>query len=411
MRWSWQIARVAGIPIRIHATFLLLIGWIVFGVLAEGQGVAPAIEAAILLLAVFACIVLHEFGHALTARRYGIRTRDITLLPIGGVARLERIPERPLHEFLVAIAGPAVTLLLAGLLLGVLAAAWPVEARRIVAFLNPVWNVLSGNPPLEGPGGFVAELFLVNVMILFFNLIPAFPMDGGRVLRAVLATRLDYVRATQIAASVGQVLAVLLAVIGINGHNLLLPLVALFVFLAAGQESSMAQMRTAFAGVPVSRAMIRDFRTLRADEPLTRAVELLLAGDQQDFPVLGAFEGSPPVGILTRRDLMGALANGPRDRAVGDVARRDCGTAHPREYLEDVFQRIDRSGCTALLVMEGGRVVGMVTLENVGELAMVHAALGRNARGRGANDHGRAASDHGRGANDGRAGGIGTGPV
>jgi len=142
----------------------------------------------------------------------------------------------------------------------------------------------------------------------------------------------------------------------------------------------MAQMRTAFAGVPVSRAMIREFRTLRADEPLTRAVDLLLSGDQQDFPVLGEAEGDPPVGILTRRDLLAALAQGPRDRTVGSATRRDCGTAHPREYLEDVFQRIDRSGCPALLVMSDGRVVGMVTLENVGELAMVHAALGRSAR-------------------------------
>lgn len=387
MRWSWQIARVAGIPIRIHATFLILIGWIFFGVLAEGQGVVPAIQAALLILAVFTCIVLHEFGHALTARRYGIRTRDITLLPIGGVARLERIPERPLHEFLVAIAGPAVTLVIAGILFGALQAFWPDLARRLLAYMTPIWNVFFQTPPIEAPGGFVAELFLVNVMILLFNMIPAFPMDGGRVLRAVLATRLDYVRATQIAAAMGQIIAVLFAVIGINSHSLLLPLVALFVFLAAGQESSMAQMRTAFAGVPVSRAMIRDFKTLRADEPLTRAVELLLAGDQQDFPVVGSAAGEP-VGILTRRDLMTALAHGPRDRAVGDVARA-CGTAHPREYLEDVFQRIDRGGCPALLVIDGGQVVGMVTLENVGELAMVHAALGRSSR-RGERDGGGA---------------------
>jgi CBS domain-containing protein len=276
-----------------------------------------------------------------------------------------------------------VTLVIAAGLLLSLQGFWPDLARRVLAYMTPIWNVFFRSPPLEAPGGFVAELFLVNVMILLFNMIPAFPMDGGRVLRAVLATRLDYVRATQIAAAVGQIIAVLFAVIGINSHSLLLPLVALFVFLAAGQESSMAQMRTAFAGVPVARAMIRDFRTLRADEPLTRAVELLLAGDQQDFPVIGAGPAEVPVGILTRRDLLAALAEGPRDRAVGEVARKDCGTAHPREYLEDVFQRIDRSGCPALLVVTEGRVVGMVTLENVGELAMVHAALGRGAHRRG----------------------------
>lgn len=386
MRWSWQIAKIAGIPIRMHVTFLLLIGFIFFGALQESMGLPAAVANALLILALFVCIVLHEFGHALMARRYGIHTRDITLLPIGGVARLERIPERPFHEFLVALAGPAVTVTIAAAAFAALAAVWPEVPRALFTTGAPfpmvvrrIWVALE-TAPIEMPVGFVTALFLLNLMILVFNMIPAFPMDGGRVLRAILATRLDYVRATQIAAGVGQVIAVLFAVYGIQAHSLTLPLVALFVFLAAGQESSMAQMRTAFAGVPVARAMIRDFRTLRADEPLSRAVELLLAGDQQEFPVLSAVPGGPPVGVLTRRDLIAALAAGGQDRPVGEVARRSCGTVHPREYLEDVFQRIDRSGCPALLVVEDGKVVGMVTLENVGELAMIHAALGRGRR-------------------------------
>lgn len=380
MRWSWQITKVAGIPIRIHATFALLVGWIFVGTLAEGHGVAAAALAAGLILAVFTCIVLHELGHALTARRFGIRTRDITLLPFGGVARLERIPERPLHEFLVAVAGPAVNVVIAACLFGVLALFWHETASRLLGYAASLGRYYA--PVVGTQGGFLAELLLLNLYIVAFNMIPAFPMDGGRVLRAILATRLDYVRATQVAASVGQVIAVLFAVVSINAHNPFLLLIALFVFFAAGQESTMAQMRTAFAGVPVSRAMIRDFRSLRADEPLSKAVDLLLDGHQQDFPVLGVRPGDPPVGILTRADLLKALAQGPRDQTVGEVARHGCGIAHPREYLEDVFQRIDRSGCPALLVLsETGEVVGMVTLENVGELAMIHAALGRS-RGR-----------------------------
>ena len=386
MRWSWQIAKIAKIPIRMHVTFLLLIGFIFFNVLAEEHQLDAAIANALIILALFVCIILHEFGHALMARRYGIHTRDITLLPIGGVARLERIPERPFHEFLVALAGPAVTVAIAAVVFAALAIFWPGIPRDLFASGAPLpivirnaWNALE-TAPIGIPAGFLTALFLMNIMILVFNMVPAFPMDGGRVLRAVLATRLDYVRATQIAAGVGQVIAVLFAVYGIQAHSLTLPLVALFVFLAAGQESSMAQMRTAFAGVPVARAMIRDFRTLRADEPLARAVELLLAGDQQEFPVLSAVPGGPPVGVLTRRDLIEALAAGGKDRPVGEVARRNCGTVHPREYLEDVFQRIDRSGCPALLVVENGQVVGMVTRENVGELAMIHAALGRGRR-------------------------------
>jgi Zn-dependent protease/CBS domain-containing protein len=365
VRWSWQIAKVAGIPIRIHATFVILIVWIFVQSMTTGAGVVAALAAAGFILAVFGCIVLHELGHALTARRYGIRTRDITLLPIGGVARLERIPERPRHEILVALAGPAVNVVIAALLLGVMTLLWQITPARLFE--------------LNFRSGFLVQLFAINVYIVLFNMIPAFPMDGGRVLRALLATRLDYVRATQIAAGIGQGIAVLFAVAGVMAPNPYLFLIALFVFLAAGQEASMAQMRTAFAGVPVSRAMITDFRSLRADEPLTRAVELLLEGHQQDFPVLGAKEGDPPLGILTRRDLLTALAHGPRDRTVGEIARRNCGVAHPREYLEDVFQRIEQSQCPALLVVsERGDVVGMVTLENVGELAMVQAALNRS---------------------------------
>lgn len=367
MRWSWQIAKVAGIPIRIHATFVLLIVWVFVQNMTTGVGVFAALAAAGFILAVFGCIVLHELGHALTARRYGIKTRDITLLPIGGVARLERIPERPRHEILVALAGPAVNVVIAALLIGVMTLLWHITPARLFE--------------LNFRSGFLVQLFAINVYIVLFNMIPAFPMDGGRVLRALLATRLDYVRATQIAAGIGQGIAVLFAVVGVMAPNPYLFLIALFVFLAAGQEASMAQMRTAFAGVPVSRAMITDFRSLRADEPLTRAVELLLDGHQQDFPVLGAKEGDSPLGILTRRDLLTALAHGPRDRTVGEIARRNCGVAHPREYLEDVFQRIEQSQCPALLVIsERGDVVGMVTLENVGELAMVQAALNR-ARG------------------------------
>ena len=362
MRWSWQIARIAGIPVRVHATFGLLVAYFFFLYLAEGKGVAYALRGSALILAVFACVVLHELGHALTAKRFGVRTRDITLLPIGGVARLERIPERPLHEILVALAGPAVNVVIAALLYLPFAAGWAHAPRGSAIDLET---------------SFLVQLLGINIVLALFNLIPAFPMDGGRVLRALLATRLDYVRATRIAAAVGQGIAPLFALWGIQVGAPMLLLVAVFVFVGAGQESAAVQMRSAFAGVPVARAMIRDFRTLQAVDPLSRAVELLLEGHQQDFPVLGERPGEPPVGILTRSDLLTALAGGRTDRAVGEVARR-CGTAHPREYLEDVFLRMEGSGCPALpVVADGGTVVGMVTLENIGELAMVHAALRR----------------------------------
>lgn len=227
-------------------------------------------------------------------------------------------------------------------------------------------------------------------MVTAFNLVPAFPMDGGRVLRALLAMRLDYVRATRIAANVGQGIAILFGALGLFGNPMLI-LIALFVFIGAGQESTSVAMRSIFAGVPVSRAMIRDFRALRSDEPVSRAMELLLAGHQQDFPVLAGSDGQPPIGILMRSDLLKAIAAGGTDARVGEVARRNCGFVHPGEMLEDVFQKMQESGCQAVSVVEPGKgIVGMVTLENVGEFAMVHAALvtasARSAPGR---DHGQ----------------------
>lgn len=367
MRWSWQIAKVAGIPIRIHATFVLFLVFL-YVVLARGQSAAHAAEWIGFLLALFACVVLHELGHAVTAKRYGVKTRDITLLPIGGVARLERIPENPGQEIAVALAGPAVNVLIALALFATLVT-------------SGVWETFRG--PLDWQGNFAARLLVYNVILALFNLIPAFPMDGGRVLRALLAIRLDYVRATQIAAGVGQGIALLFGFLGLWWNPILL-FIALFVFIGAGQEAAAVQMRSAFDGVPVGRAMIRDFRALRPTDPLSRAVELLLDGHQQDFPVL-AGPGEMP-GILTRADLLRALASGRTDRPVQDITRTSCGTAHPRDLLDGVFRRMQETGCPAVPVVEvDGTLVGMVTLENVGELAMVQAALSRSRSSRSKN--------------------------
>ncbi len=185
MRWSFKLARIAGIDVCVHVTFLLLLAFIGFSALASG-GAAAAIEGVIYVCLVFLCVLLHEFGHALAARRYGIRTPDITLLPIGGVARLERMPEKPSQELVVAIAGPLVNVVIALLL-------FPFARGS----LDPVI--------IQNVGvGLVTKLFITNVILVVFNMIPAFPMDGGRVLRAFLAMRMDYAKATNIAATIGQ---------------------------------------------------------------------------------------------------------------------------------------------------------------------------------------------------------------
>ena len=313
MSGSWRIGRIAGIHVYVHFTFLLLLGWVAIShYLAHGD-LAEAMSGLAFILALFGIVVLHELGHALAARRYGIRTRDITLLPIGGVARLERMPEDPWQELVVAVAGPAVNVVLAaGIYLG-------------SALGRGVGSI--GDSARVG-GGLLDQLFWVNVSLVAFNALPAFPMDGGRVLRALLAMRLDYVRATQVAASIGQGMAVLFAFLGLF-FNPFLIFIGLFVWLGAAQEASMVQMRSALAGIPVRRAMITEFQILRPDDTLDQAVEHIRSGLRQDFPVV---EDGRLVGVLTRSDLTAALGrHGPGAR-VREIMRRD-------------FVTVDRATC------------------------------------------------------------------
>src|SRR5208283_5205549 len=240
MHWSWKIGRLAGIDVYMHATFLLLVGFIVVATWVESHNVARTLFGVFFVLVMFGCIVLHELGHALTARRYGIRTRDIVLLPIGGVARLERMPEDPNQELQVALAGPAVNVLIASGLFAVLAAMGRIPTLRQAATIR--WT---GHD-------FLPSLMAVNVWLVLFNLIPAFPMDGGRVLRALLAKRMDYTEATQTAAHIGQGIAFVFGFLGLFFDPFLL-FIALFVWMGASGEAGMVQMRTSLSGIPVQQ--------------------------------------------------------------------------------------------------------------------------------------------------------------
>ncbi|MCS6953435.1 MAG: site-2 protease family protein [Bryobacterales bacterium] len=361
MRWSWKIAEFAGIGVYVHATFTLLIAWVVLTHWLEGQSLEATLAGVLFILALFACVVLHEFGHALAARRFGIATRDITLLPIGGVARLERMPDDPRQELWVALAGPAVNVGIAALLylwLDLTGGWQPVDALTVTR------------------GSFAERLLLVNVFLVVFNMLPAFPMDGGRVLRAALAMRMEYTRATQIAASLGQAMALLFGFLGFF-YNPFLLFIALFVWMGAAQEASMVQMKWALGGIPVQRAMQTDFRTLAAGDPLERAVEMILAGSQQDFPIL---DDGRLVGILTRNDLLKALAQGRTHATIREVMQRDFRPVEASEMLETAFLKLQDCQCHTLPVVRRGELVGLVTAENLGELLMIQAALQKSGR-------------------------------
>lgn len=308
------------------------------------------------VIVLFACVVLHEFGHALTARRYGIPTRDITLLPIGGVSRFQRMPEKPWQEFWVAIAGPFVNLVIAA-------------AIYLWLFLSSGFKPVSGLSLTGGP--FLERMLVANIALVLFNLIPAFPMDGGRVLRALLATRMDRPRATQIAASVGQALALVFGLIGLFRDPFLL-FIALFVWIGAAQEASFVQIRDAFSGISARAAMQTNFNVLTTNNTLDDAVKLTLAGSQHDFPVMW---GERVMGILTRSNLLAGLSQYGPEQLVTSVMQRDFDTAEPTEMLEAVLERLAKSPSRTMPVLQDGKLVGLMTMENLGEFLTIQKAL------------------------------------
>jgi len=360
MRGSLRLGQVAGIKVFVHWTFFLLIGWIFTMHIMAGRGPAAAAMGVVFILALFGCVVLHELGHALAARRYGVTTRDITLLPIGGVARLERIPRNPTQELVIALAGPAVNVVIAAVLF-----------LGLLAFHRSVFT----GDLLQLHGNFFAQLMAVNIFLVIFNMIPALPMDGGRVLRALLARRLNYARATRVAARIGQVIAVLLGLLGVTVlGNPMMILVALFVFFGARTEAGVVQVTDSLSGMQVQDAMMTNFRVLKADDPLDLAAQELIHGSQQDFPVV---DGDRVVGLLTRDDLMTALASAGRDRPVGEFMRANCGVVSATDQLEKPYEMLRTENCSTVPVVREGHLVGMITLENILEWVMINSALRR----------------------------------
>lgn len=367
-----RLGSANGIAIRMHPTFLVVLVWAVYqwGFRAHG-GLAGMVFGLFVLVAVFSCVLLHELAHALAALRYGVRVEDIILLPVGGVARVEYSPLSPRAETVIALAGPALNLALATVLLPfIFLIASTRQLSEPIALVALVDDI--------SPAGFIVYLWVANILLAAFNLLPAFPMDGGRVLRAGLATRMDYNRATQIAASAGQAMALLFGLVGFF-YNPFLIFIALFVWVGAAQEAGLVEMRTALQGVPVVRAMETFFRVLGPGDPLAQAVDETLSSPQQDFPVI---EDGRIVGLLTRRDLLQGLAQHGATSPVADSMQREFATVDASELLETALQRLEGGSVRTIPVVRGGALVGLVTLDNVGEFVAFRASLERGTTAR-----------------------------
>lgn len=359
MKWSWKIARIAGIDIYIHATFFILIYLVGITYWNEQGTLAAVVSGVGFVLALFLCVVLHEFGHSLTARRYGIQTRNITLLPIGGVASLEKMPNDPRQEINVAIAGPAVNV--------------------VIALLLYLYLSFRGSPIITAgldvtSSSFAYRLMIVNLFIAGFNLLPAFPMDGGRVLRATLAMRMDHVTATQKAASVGQFLAVGMGLLGIM-YNPFLLFIAIFIWFGASMENNAEHVQSILKHATARHAMLKEFHSLAPEDSLAKAVELTLAGSQKDFPV--GYRNNLQK-VLHHGDLILGLQKKGENARISELPLQDILSADIDEPLGDLLARMQGNSAQMIGVMDRGELAGLLNLENVLELLKIQEAVAQH---------------------------------
>jgi len=350
MRWSLTIGSFMGTAVRIHVTFLLLLGWIGFAAYQRGGAVA-ARDSVLFIVAIFVCVVLHEFGHILTARRYGIVSPVITLLPIGGVADMEKMPDKPRQELLIALAGPAVNLVIAALLILFLGA---VDVSDGIQISDPSVNLLK-------------RLAAVNIFLAAFNLIPAFPMDGGRVLRAALSIWIGKGRATRIAAQIGQGFAFLLGFLGLFGNPLLL-FIAIFVYIAAAGEAQMTSMSEAARGLKAADAMETRIGVIERSASVREAVDMLLATSQDEFPVVDASRRLS--GFLSRANIIEALRAAEPGAPIAPFVRQEPATIDGRENIDAALPMLT-SGEAVGVTDEEGRFLGLLTRQSLAEIMMI----------------------------------------
>ena len=361
MKWSLYLGKPWGIKLFVHWTFLILVAWVLYTSLSQGNSLAEALIPIGFIIAIFTCVTLHEYGHALAARRFGVATKQITLLPIGGVASLEKIPEKPREELIVAAAGPLVNVAIA-LVLGVI----------LLLLGAPLWP----SEDIESINGstFLSSLLFVNIILVLFNLIPAFPMDGGRMLRALLALRMDRIIATQWAASIGQFFAILFALGGLLGGNPFLIFIGIFIFLGAQAEAQNVASTSLLEGYKVKDITMHSFTPLHPFDRLEKVVSIMLDSQEDHFVVL---DNEEVVGTLSKREIILGLNKGGKELAVQQVMDKNVPSVEPDQPLEDAMLILQQQKGQVVPVIQAGKFMGMLDLENISEFILIQTALNK----------------------------------
>jgi Zn-dependent protease/predicted transcriptional regulator len=357
MKLSLYLGSYRNVKVFIHWTFSLLLLWIIISNMRQGMPALDILWIIIFVLALFVCVVLHEFGHALAAQKYGIQTKDIVLYPIGGIARLEKLPEDPKQELWVAIAGPLVNIGLF-IILSVFLSFKGFDMERLELI------------KIE-PSTILLYLASANLILAIFNLIPAFPMDGGRILRAILAIRLPRAKATQIAGGIGQFLAIFFIFFGLF-NNPILVLIGIFIFLGAAAEVTHTQQESFLKGYKVKDVLMMKFQILAFDAPLSKAVEKLLNSQATHFVVV---KEDVAVGTLSRNEIIKGLKEGDQNTKVEQVADFEPLRIETEEDLDEAWKKMLSQNRKVAIVIENGHFLGILDQENIGEFVLVKSAL------------------------------------
>ncbi len=372
MGTSITLFKLFGIEVRVHWSFVLILA---YGAFAYSSGTTNWLNGALygilVILLLFVCVTLHEFGHALVAKRFKINVPHITLLPIGGVASLERMPDKPMQEFLIAIAGPLVNFVIAGLLLPLLLVVRGTQ-NGVLGFDNA--NEFLSQMQSPGLASLLLYLVITNLGLGIFNLLPAFPMDGGRILRALLAMGLPYVDATRIAVFVGRIMAALFALWGILNGNIFLLLIAFFIYVGGGSEREAVESRAVLRNILADKALPANSVSLYTSERVDRAVDLIMNSYQTDYPVMdlsGKF-----VGVLTRARLIYALKEVGPDARVVDVMLKaeDIPIGKPNQDLSMIWETMVSGGSRVVAIKNGAQFLGLLTLDDISEVFQIYGA-------------------------------------
>ena len=348
---SWNIGTYFGIPVKIHWSFGLLLLFLFYNIVTSGLKLWEGVAYTVLMLTVFACVVLHEYGHALTAKKFGVDTVDIIVSPIGGIARMKYIPDKPMQEFFITLNGPLVNLILGSLL------------AVLLFLITGKFSLNLDTYNLEDPMEFVRLLSLINFTLFFFNLIPAFPMDGGRILRSLLAVKLGKVKATRIASLVGRVFAIGFVIFGIFDQQLILSLIGLFIFMMAGREYSQTKLQSVINGVGVRDIMRTSFTKLHLGDPYSKVIDQYKLGNERNFLVfdsMGNLSGNIPElfinDVITSKD---------ENKRVSELMSDKHIFISPGDSLQKAINIMRDQGLAILAIEQDNYLIGVIDRNDI----------------------------------------------